>query len=129
MTAPIIWTEDRDNLLIALRAEGRSWGSIGALIGISRWSAIERGTQIGARRPEIPREAAVAGESGRPPLPPGDAVSWGAITAGTVLEGVAYPLPPLSVRDEAALRCVPIPTPEAAIEAAIEADQALAWAA
>lgn len=126
MTAPIIWTEDRDKLLIALRAEGRSWGSIAALMGISRWSAIERGNQVGARKPELPQGAADSGDSGRPPLPPGDPVSWGAITAGTVLAGAAYPrppLPPLSERDEAALLHV------SAIPAGADADAALAWAA
>jgi hypothetical protein len=29
----------------------------------------------------------------REPLPAGDRRSWGAITAGTLLEGMAYPLP------------------------------------
>lgn len=29
----------------------------------------------------------------RGPLPPGHALSWGAITAGTVLDDAAYPFP------------------------------------
>lgn len=43
----------------------------------------------------------------RPALPAGHPVSWGAITSGTVLDGVAYPLPPMT-------RAAPTPRAEAA---------------
>lgn len=38
-------------------------------------------------------EPGVASADEREPLPPGHPVSWGALTAGTLLEGVPYPLP------------------------------------
>jgi hypothetical protein len=36
------------------------------------------------------------GHDDRQPLPAGHPVSWGAITKGTVLEGTAYPAPPMT---------------------------------
>ncbi len=93
MPAPLVWTEQRDRILCALRAEGRSWDTIAAMLGISRWAAIQRGRLVGAFKPEPPPrdddpEAAAAG---REALPAGHPASWGAITAGTLLDGEAYP--------------------------------------
>ena len=99
MAAPLVWTESRDHVLRALRAEGRSWDVIAAMLGISRWAAIDRGRLVGARKPEpaLPRltEAQLA-EGGREALAPGHPVSWGAITAGTLLDGMAYPFAALA---------------------------------
>ena len=96
MPAPLIWTESRDNLLCGLRAEGRSWDAIATMLGISRWAAIERGRLVGAHKPQPPAgPRGPAAESGREPLPPGHPASWGAITAGTLLDGAAYPYPPI----------------------------------
>lgn len=36
------------------------------------------------------------GPDDRPPLPAGHPVSWDVITKGTVLEGTAYPAPPMT---------------------------------
>ena len=99
MAAPLVWTELRDHVLRALRAEGRSWDVIAAMLGISRWAAIDRGRLVGARKPEptLPRlTAAQAAEAGREALPPGHPVSWGAITAGTLLDGAANPFAALA---------------------------------
>lgn len=86
------WSGARDARLRRLRVEGATWDAIAADLGTTRWSAIERGRRIGAPRP--PPELATAPEDGtRDPLPPGSATSWGAITAGTLLEGAAYPFP------------------------------------
>ena len=105
MAAPIVWTESRDQILCELRAEARSWDAIAALLGISRWAAIERGRLVGACKPEPapPRlmtaaqvTDAQAAEAGREALAPGHPVSWGAITAGTLLDGMPYPFAALA---------------------------------
>ena len=75
-----------------LRAEGVSWDSIAAASGLARWTVIERGRRIGARPP--PREFVPPPEDpARDPLPAGHPRTWGVLIAGTVLEGVPYPLP------------------------------------
>ena len=104
MPAPLVWTESRDQILCALRADCRSWDAIAALLGISRWAAIERGRLVGACKPEPapPRLTAAqvtdaqAAEAGREALAPGHPVSWGAITAGTLLHGMEYPFASLA---------------------------------
>ena len=97
MPAPLVWTEQRDRILCALRAEGRSWDTIAAMLGISRWAAIQRGRLLGAFKPEPPprHDDEVPDAAGREALPAGHPVSWGAITAGTLLDGAAYPFAPL----------------------------------
>ncbi len=94
MPTPLVWSESRDDLLHRLRGDGRSWDSIAALLGISRWAAIQRGRFIGAKKPPAPPRAAHEDPANREALPPGHAASWGAITAGTVLAGAPYPYPP-----------------------------------
>lgn len=96
MPAPLVWTESRDQKLRELRAEGRSWDTIAAMLGLSRWAAIQRGGLVGAFKPAPPPRltAAQAAEAGREALAPGHPVSWGAITAGTLLDGMAYPFAP-----------------------------------
>ena len=92
MPAKFHWTDAQDTRIRRLRAEGASWDSIAALLGLSRWSVIERGRRIGARPPV--REAVTPPEDpGRDPLPAGHPRSWDVLTAGTVLEGSPYPLP------------------------------------
>ena len=92
MPKKLPWTDAQDAQLRRLRAEGANWDSIAAFFGVTRWAAIERGRRVGARLPPagfIPPPE----DPGRDPLPPGHPHSWGAITVGTVLEGVTYPLP------------------------------------
>ncbi|MGH7044663.1 MAG: AsnC family protein [Acetobacteraceae bacterium] len=86
------WTDAQDAQLRRLRAEGANWDGIAAILGVTRWTAIERGRRIGARIP--PADFVPPPEDpGREPLPPGHPRSWDAINRGTVLEGVPYPLP------------------------------------
>ncbi|MGE0222685.1 MAG: AsnC family protein [Acetobacteraceae bacterium] len=92
MPKKIIWTEAQDAQIKRLRAEGASWDTIAAAMGVTRWTVIERGRRIGARLPPadfVPDPP----DPDRPPLRPGDAASWGAITEGTVLAGLPYPEP------------------------------------
>ncbi len=92
MPKKLSWTDAQDTQLRRLRAEGVSWDGIAALFGLTRWAVIERGRRIDARRP--PADFAPPPEDpGREPLPAGHPSSWGAITRGTVLENLSYPLP------------------------------------
>jgi hypothetical protein len=92
MPTKLIWTNAQDSQIKRLRLEGASWDTIAAILGIARWTVIDRGRRIGAQRPPLnfkpPPE-----DPGRDPLPAGHPRSWGVITTGSVLEGVPYPLP------------------------------------
>ena len=86
------WTEAQDAQIRRLRIEGATWDTIAAMLGLARWTVIERGRRIGARRP--PHEFVAPPEDlARDPLPAGHPRSWGVLTAGTVLQDVPYPLP------------------------------------
>lgn len=87
------WTETADNTIRRMRAEGATWAAIGTVLGLSRNTIIERGRRIHALggpvhipRPPRPPED----DPNRDPLPAGHPIPWGILTAGTVLEGVAY---------------------------------------
>lgn len=75
-----------------MRAEGATWEAIAAELGLNRWAVIERGRRIGARRPPADFTV-VPDDPHREPLPAGHKRTWGAMTAGTVLENDPYPLP------------------------------------
>ncbi len=92
MPVKYVWTNAQDTKLRRLRAEGATWDATAAALGMTRSATIDRGRRIGARRPP-PDFVPLPEDPGREPLPPGDPRSWGAITAGTVLEGTPYPLP------------------------------------
>ena len=80
MPKKLVWTDAQDNQIRRLRVEGASWDAIAAVLGITRWTVIERGRRVHLG-------------TTRRPLPAGHPRSWGAITAGTVLENAPYPLP------------------------------------
>lgn len=91
MAQAIIWTEAQDTRIKRLRAERASWDVIALAVGVSRWTAIERGRVIGARLP--PDDFVPAIDMDRQPYPAGAPETWGAMIAGTCLAGMAYPLP------------------------------------
>ena len=86
------WTAAEDAQLRRLRIEGVAWDTIAATFRMTRWTVIERGRRIGTRRPP-PDFKPPPEDPAREPLPAGHPRSWGAITAGTLLEGTPYPLP------------------------------------
>jgi hypothetical protein len=92
MPKKIVWTEVQDTKIKRMRAESASWDNIAIAVGVTRWTAIERGRRLGARLPppdfEPPQE-----DPERPALPPGHPETWGSITRGTMLEGMPYPIP------------------------------------
>ncbi|MDD2876065.1 MAG: AsnC family protein [Acidiphilium sp.] len=87
------WTESADNTIRRMRADGATWAAIGDMLGLSRNTIIERGRRIHAaggpsqapRPPRPPEE-----DPNRGPLRAGHPISWGILTAGTVLEGTAF---------------------------------------
>ncbi len=89
---PVAWTPCRDAALRAARADGLRWRDVASRLGVSRWSAIERGRKIGAPRP-LARPRPSPEDPNRPALPAGHPHSWGALVAGTLLDGVPYPAP------------------------------------
>ena len=92
MSQQFTWTEGQDGQIRRLRAEGFTWDGIGAALGRSAAVVRERGRRIGAVRPP-PEFVPPPEDPQREPLPAGHERSWGAITKGTVLDGMAYPLP------------------------------------
>ncbi len=92
MPAKLFWTAARDAQIRRLRAEGATWDAIAEALLLSRFTVIERGRRIGARKPAaLPKTAPE--DPCREALPAGHPRTWGALIAGTVLEGEAYPLP------------------------------------
>ncbi len=92
MSQHFVWTEAQDSQIKRLRAEGATWDRIAEVIGRPAAAVRERGRRIHANRPP-PDFTPPPDDPGREPLPAGHERSWGAITRGTVLEGVPYPLP------------------------------------
>jgi hypothetical protein len=78
---------------MALREAGVTWPALAKVMGLGRNTVIERGRRLGARK--LPRQLPLVLMEAldRPPRPPGHPDSGGLITAGTVLEGTAYPFP------------------------------------
>lgn len=96
MTNAITWTQHADTAILRLRAAGRAWPAIASELRVGRNSVIERARRLGlpaAHRPapslvprSVPRVERLA-------LPAGHPITWSAITSGTVLDQVPYPLP------------------------------------
>lgn len=87
------WNETADNTIRQMRAEGATWLAIGAALGLSRNTIIERGRRIGAPGGPVPPqrvERAPEDEPNRGPLHAGHPIAWGVLTAGTILEGTLY---------------------------------------
>lgn len=92
MPMKLIWTDAQDTQIRRLRMEGASWDMIAAILGLARWTTIERGRHIGARPP--PREfVPPPDDQGRDPLPAGHPRTWSMLTVGTILENTPYPQP------------------------------------
>ncbi len=94
MPKQLTWTEAQDTQIKRLRAEGRTWEDVAAIMDMSRWTVIERGRRIGAKPPP-PDFVPAPPDPERPALPPGDPATWGSITQGTVLQGTPYARSPV----------------------------------
>jgi hypothetical protein len=92
MPRKTVWTEGQDTQIRRLRTEGASWDVVALVLGLARWTIIERARAIGAER--LPPNAITCpDESDREPLPAGHAESWGAINRGTGLQEVPFQTP------------------------------------
>ena len=96
------WTDQADATIKAMRATGATWAAIGAALGLSRNTVIERGRRIraaGGPQPvaKVPRSPEE--DPNRGALPAGHEITWGLLIEGTVLEGTPY-RPPGSPRRE-----------------------------
>ncbi len=86
------WTDAEDARLRRLRAEGMSWDAIARALGQQRDAVMTRALVIRARCPP-PDFMPPPDDPEREPLPAGHPRSWGALLAGTLLDGTDYPLP------------------------------------
>ena len=93
MPLSLFWTAAQDAQIRRLRADGRDWPEIARALGRSRWAVMLRGQQIGARPPAPEATGLAEADNEREPLPAGHPRSWGALVAGTLLEGSEYPFP------------------------------------
>lgn len=89
MPVKLEWSDAQDDLIRVGRGAGRSWDAIAGELGVSRGAAISRGRAIGVGRRHV-RQVAVPRVVEREAFPAGHPITWGAITAGTVLAGAAY---------------------------------------
>ena len=94
------WTKEKDRTIKELReVSGFSWDLIADRLGLARSAVIERARVLGISD-ALPRKIStssdgVNSDDNRMPLPPGDPISWGAITKDTSLEGIGF-IPPES---------------------------------
>lgn len=95
MAGPLDWTEAQDEMIRAMRWDRANWSAIAAAVGRHSNTVSQRGFRIGAICGEPP--VTVPGRDPEP-LPPGHPLTWGAITAGSCLDGIAYPQPSGSPR-------------------------------
>lgn len=86
------WTPTADATIRRMRTAGAHWRDIAAVLACSRSTVRERARKLGFA--QMPRMASEAEPTTRAqtPLPAGADVSWGAIVAGTVLDGTQYPV-------------------------------------
>jgi hypothetical protein len=97
----LIWTAARDAELLRLRTrEGKTWDEVSAALGVSRYTAIERGRILGNTRKVLTPDAearakarAQIAERTRPPYAAGHPFTWGLLIAGTPIVGAPYPHP------------------------------------
>ena len=95
MPAKRSWTAADDAAIRAARAARRPWDSLARELAASRSAVIDRARLLGlARLPPLP--APPPDPRHRDPLPAGHPESWSLLTAATVLDGAAYPYPPLA---------------------------------
>ena len=94
MTNAITWSHYADTAILRLRAAGQPWPAIASELRVGRNSVIERARRLGLppairlAPPSLPRPMPRVEA-----LPAGHPITWSAITSGTLLDRVPYPLP------------------------------------
>ncbi|NPD68301.1 hypothetical protein HN018_19340 [Lichenicola cladoniae] len=101
MSSARSFSAEQDRLIVDGRAAGRSWTDIARDIGSTGKACqyrLSRGlglhdpkvVQVGRRKERRDYDDPDEAQLKRPPLPAGDAATWQAITAGTLLDGRAF---------------------------------------
>jgi hypothetical protein len=79
-----IWTEEADQTIKDMRAAGATWSAIGARLGLSRNTVIERGRRLCALAPVRIPVSVMSRHSfddpNRDALPPGHPLTWGLLS-------------------------------------------------
>lgn len=89
MPSKRIWTDAEDALVRTIDGpSGVTRADVARRLGMSSWAVRERMVRIGHQSSAI--EAVAYIDLGRDPLPAGHAISWGAIVAGSCIEGQEY---------------------------------------
>ena len=92
MPHKLVWTDAQDFTIRRMRAEASTWEHIATVMGLHRYTVIQRGRRLGAERPALSFETPPE-DLRRDALPAGHPQSWQPITSGTLLDGCVYPLP------------------------------------
>lgn len=92
MPKKLVWTDGQDTQIRRMRGEGAQWDAIAEVLGLTRWTVIERGRRLGVSRRPV-HAPVMPLDLERPPLPAGHTESWGAITRGTPLDGTPFRIP------------------------------------
>ena len=104
MAAPITWTKEQDEAIMALvPGDKLTFAGLAQRWGIARWTVRERAKRLGIDVAAflVPPQNRTATDSlgnpviplepDRAPYPPGHHVTWDTIVEGTCLAGVEYP--------------------------------------
>jgi hypothetical protein len=98
MPAAIDWSEEMTAELLRLRRLGLSAKEVSERLGISAHACWGQLARVGDPAKEIPPQPPPPGAVEGPErnswgnaMRPGHPVSWGALTSGTVLDGLPYP--------------------------------------
>lgn len=93
-----VWTADEDALIVTGRAQTPplSWDALGKKLHLAPWTVNTHA--VAAELVAVPETRVVApfnpdpepDDRYRPPYPAGHPVTWGALVAGTCLEGERY---------------------------------------
>ena len=93
MRKSVVWTESLDTRLRTLREEGLTWDAVAAAMDLGRNTVLERARRTGARIRRQPAPVVPDEPRDRPARQAGHPLTWGLLTAGTVLDGERYPFP------------------------------------
>lgn len=97
MVAASRWTEHRDATLRRMVGQGASDRTIAAELHVAgetvRYRRMALGLAPGQAHWWVPKEREPRRDLDGMPLPAGHLVTWGALTAGTLLAGEPYPAP------------------------------------
>lgn len=106
MPEKLTWTPKMDAVVRQMRIARASYEEIGRAVGVSRSSIIGRLPKlfpggVPSVRPPPPENRYTLPQGGLPRdgdkvLVAGDPLTWGLITAGTLLDGVPYPIDPIT---------------------------------